>query len=139
MTTPQIAARVSSFVADLERLIRSAALETVQAALGGSSTARSAPSSARAPKATTTAKPATSALPRVKKEGRRSPEDVAKVARAIKAHLAEHPGEGVETISKHLGVKSKELALPLGNLLAAKSIRKQGQRRGTRYFVSDKK
>lgn len=143
MTTPAINARVASFVSDLEGLVRKAALESLQAALGGGAPARSASSStpskrpaAKAP----AAKPAPASKPSgvvAKRKGaRRSAEDVAASARAIKAHLLEHPGEGVETIAKHLGVPTKDLALPIINLLAAKSIRKEGQRRGTRYFVA---
>ena len=141
MSTPAISARVASFVSDLEGLVRKAALEAVQAALGGPATARSAPSSAPARKATAkapTAKPAPSkpAPWKPATRVRRSPEDVAASARAIKAHLASNPGQGVEAIAKALGVPSKDLALPIINLLGAKSIRKEGQKRGTRYFVA---
>ena len=143
MTPPAINARVASFVADLEGLVRKAALEAVQAALGGGAPARSAPSSARAPSAK--AKPATaspakpapaSTLPRVKKGTRRSPEDVARAVRAIKEFLTANPGSGAEQIAKGLGIASKELALPISNLLGAKSITKKGERRATRYFVA---
>lgn len=145
MTNPAIAARVASFVSDLEGLVRSAALEAAQAALRGTSVARKAPSSAPARKATTkpakatVAKPATPSKPSgvvAKTKGsRRSAEDVAASARAIKAHLSANPGQGVEAIAKALGVPSKDLALPIINLLGAKNIRKEGQKRGTRYFV----
>lgn len=152
MSTREIDARVSTFVSELESLIRKAALEAVQAALGGATPVKAAAPAPKAPKAKKPAAPAaaaapagpaaakaapsSSALPRVKKGTRRSPEDVAAAARAIKAHLASNPGQGVEAIAKALGAPSKDLALPILNLLGAKSIRKEGEKRGTRYFVS---
>jgi hypothetical protein len=169
MSTREIDARVSTFVSELETLIRAAALEAVQAALGAASAPKAAAPKApkakaaaakaskpaapkakapapkaseapapkaSAPAASAEAKAPASALPRVKKGTRRSAEDVAAAARAIKGHLAANPGQGVEAIAKALGVPSKDLALPIANLLGARSIRKEGEKRGTRYFVT---
>lgn len=191
MSNREIDVRVSTFVSELEALIRSAALEAVQAALGAAPTpkkAAAAPKASKpaapkankpaapkaskpaakasqaaaapkasqpapkasepaAPKATEASAPKASepkaaapakapALPVVKKGARRSAADVAAAARAIKAHLAANPGQGVEAIAKALGVPSKDLALPIANLLGARSIRKEGEKRGTRYFVT---
>jgi hypothetical protein len=131
MTTREIEARVASFVADLDALVRKAALEAVQSALGGATTPR-----VTSPSKKTSAAPAAKAsAPRAaKKGGKRDPEALAKLVETVKAHIGQHPGEGVETISKHLGVSSKEITLPIAKLLADKAITRKGQRRGTRYF-----
>ncbi|MBX7196134.1 MAG: DNA-binding protein [Sandaracinaceae bacterium] len=140
-------------MSELETLIRTAALEAVQAALGGASAAKqssltAAAAKPAAPKASGASSSAPKVAPspstqasvpavkRVKKGTRRSAEDVAAAARTIKAHLAAHPGQGVEAIAKALGVPSKDLALPITNLLGARSIRKEGEKRGTRYFLT---
>ena len=158
MSTREIDVRVSSFVSELETLIRAAALEAVQAALGAAQAPKAAAASPKpkaskpaakaseaAPKASEAAAPKASAaetsasaaaLPRVKKGARRSAADVAAAARAIKQHLTANPGQGVEAIAKALGAPSKDLALPIANLLGARSIRKEGEKRGTRYFVT---
>lgn len=133
MTSPEIERRVQAFVADLDGLVRKAALEAVQRALGGSPASAPARATAKAPspKAST---PKAAAPARARKGGKRDPKDLAKLVDAVRAHIAQHPGEGVETIGKHMGVKTKELALPIIKLLDAKAITRKGQRRGTRYF-----
>ena len=164
MSTREIDVRVSNFVSELETLIRAAALEAVQAALGAAQAPKAAAASpkpkapkaaakaskpaakaseaapkaseAAAPKATAAETSSAAALPRVKKGARRSAADVAAASRAIKQHLAANPGQGVEAIAKALGAPSKDLALPIANLLGARSIRKEGEKRGTRYFVT---
>lgn len=142
--TPEIERRIASFVADLDGLVRAAALEAVHAALGGTAaiakTARAA-AAKKAPKvATTTAPPAKpastkAAAPKVRGKGaKRDPKDLETLVDAVRTHISQHSGEGVEAISKHMGVSTKELALPIIKLLDAKKITRKGQRRGTRYF-----
>ncbi|MBN8609086.1 MAG: DNA-binding protein [Deltaproteobacteria bacterium] len=131
MTTREIEARVASFVADLDALVRKAALEAVQSALGGGATPRT---SSPSKKAAAPAAKASSAPRAAKKGGKRDPNALAKLVDAVKAHISLHPGEGVEAISKHMGVSSKEITLPITKLLADKTITRKGQRRGTRYF-----
>jgi hypothetical protein len=41
----------------------------------------------------------------------------------------------VENAGKAVGLSTKEMALPIRKLLAARSIRTEGQRRGTKYFA----
>jgi hypothetical protein len=109
----EIEARVASFVAEIEGSIRRAALASAARLLDD------APPAASVPKRT-----------------RRSPEDVARAAAAIEAHLAAHPGQGIEEIAKALGVSSKDLTAPIASLLNARSISKKGQTRATKYFVA---
>ncbi len=134
--TPEIERRIASFVADLDGLVRTAALEAVQAALGGKAPVAKAPA-AVAPKAAPAVKSAStkaSAPKAQRKGGKRDPQDLAKLVDAVAAHIAKNSGQGVETIAKYLGVSTKELALPIIKLLDAKKITRKGQRRGTRYF-----
>lgn len=44
------------------------------------------------------------------------------------------PGDGIEAISKALGVSTSELSLPVKKLLAEKSIRTKGHKRATKYY-----
>ncbi|MBX7193050.1 MAG: DNA-binding protein [Sandaracinaceae bacterium] len=133
MTNREIEARVAAFVADLDGLVRRAALEAVQSALGGAK-----PAPAAKPAAAKAAKPA--AKPVAKKKGaKRDPAALAKLVDTVKGHIGQHPGEGVEVIAKHLGVSSKELALPISKLLESKAITKKGEKRATKYFPAGKK
>lgn len=52
--------------------------------------------------------------------------------------VAKHPGLRIEEINRELGTSTKDLALPIRKLLAAKAIKTSGQRRSTKYFVSAK-
>ena len=70
-----------------------------------------------------------------KKRGRRSTEDLEKTATRILAYVKTHPGKGVTAIAKSLRRSSKDLKRPVQMLLAAKKLRTEGQRRGTRYFA----
>lgn len=45
-------------------------------------------------------------------------------------------GKRLEEIGKSLGAATKDLTLPVAKLLAARRLRKTGQKRGTRYFVA---
>ncbi len=129
--TPEIERRIQSFVTELDGLIRQAALEAVQVALAGSSPRATTTAAAKPAK---TVAPKSPAAPRRGKSGKRDPGDLAKLVDAVRAHIAQHPGEGVETIGKHMGVATKDLALPITKLLEAKHITRKGARRGTRYF-----
>lgn len=56
-------------------------------------------------------------------------------ARNARRLRREQPGQSVEQIGKALGVKTKDLALPIVRMVDEKKLSKQGQRRGTRYFA----
>jgi hypothetical protein len=53
----------------------------------------------------------------------------------IELHIRQNPGQGAEQIGKAVGLSTKDMALPIRKLLAARSIRTEGQRRGTKYFA----
>lgn len=138
MKNQDIEARVAAFVADLEGLVRQAALEAVRAALVG----ELAPAPQAAPAAKPAAsKPAPKAAPGkpARKGAKRDPKVLEKLVEAVKGHIAQHPGEGVETIAKHLGTSSKDITLPITKLLASKAITKKGEKRATKYYLAGKK
>lgn len=139
MTTRDIEARVAAFVADLDGLVRQAALEAVQAALGGAKPAPAKKAAAPAKAAAKAAAPAKAAAKPAKKGAKRDPKELEKLVEAVKAHITQHPGEGVETIAKQLNVSSKEITLPITKLLASKAISKKGEKRATKYYPAAKK
>ena len=137
--TAEIERRIASFVADLDGLVRSAALEAVQAALGGEAPAAKAAPAKAAPTnaAKAPAKPAVVKAPKAAAapKARKAAEADQKLVDAVAKHIAKHSGHGAATIATYLGVPSKDLALPLATLLEAKRITKKGKTRGTRYFA----
>lgn len=133
----QIESRIRSFVAELNVLVRQSALAAVQGALGGgtaSSSARRGPG--RPPKSAKAHAAPSAKLParRGKKGGKRPPALLAKTVEALRHHVAQHPGRRIEQIAPALGVKTKDLALPVHKLLAAKAITRKGQKRATTYW-----
>lgn len=123
----QITERVDAFVADLTDLIRQSAVEAVRETLEGGAAPRRAASGPRA------ARPARAQ--RSGKRIRRSPEELAKLSKAITKYLGSNPGSGVEQIAEGTGIPSAELKRPIALLLEEKSIKKKGQRRGTKYSL----
>jgi predicted transcriptional regulator len=53
--------------------------------------------------------------------------------------ITDNPGKRSEEINATLGTTTKDLALPLRQLVADKQITTKGQRRGMRYFASGRK
>jgi hypothetical protein len=133
----QISAHVQSFVTELTALVRSAALEAVQSALGGSpAPAKHGPgrpkaSVAKPAKAATTGKPKRRA-----KGARRSSEDVDATAAKFFEYVTANDGKRLEEISKALGIHTADLKLPAQKLLAAKADKTTGQKRGTKYHLA---
>jgi len=134
-TTPsdrELRERVDAFVDDLSELIRRAALEAVQEALGSEDVAVSR-GPGRPPKATREVAGPTSSF--AGKRLRRTAADLEALATDVLEFVRELPGEGVEAISRGIGVASKELKRPIQQLLAEGRLRTEGQRRGTTYHV----
>lgn len=137
----QINSRIQSFVAELADLVRVASLEAVLAALGGSAAPQlrgpgrpkgSGRKPGRPAKAASLAPPQRRAGRRV----RRSSEDVGATAAKLLAFVKAHDGKRLEEISKGLGIDSADLKLPAQKLIAAKSLRTTGQKRGTKYHLA---
>lgn len=129
----QIRALVDAFVADLSGLVRQSALEAVHDVLGGSAPAPAAPKrQSSAPKRAASAPK----KPKGGKRIRRSPEDLQAMADTVQAHVRQNPGQGIEQISRELGIPSAELKHPVSLLLSSNALRTEGQRRGTKYFAA---
>lgn len=135
-----IRALVDSFVDDLSQHIRAAALEAVRDALladGAPTTSRAAaPRRGRPKKA--------AAKPRGKggkggKRRRRSATEIAAAKSQILAHIKSNPGCAMGELTKSLGESAITIRAQVNELLSAGSIRKEGERRGTRYFAGKAK
>lgn len=125
----EIRARIEGFVSELSGLVKAAAVESVQQALGAGGTTAGRPARARAKTRLVVAR----AKPG--KRGRRPSEIVSKTAELVLAYVKAHQGQRLEEIGRGLKVDTKELKRPVANLMAAKELRTQGQKRGTRYFA----
>ncbi|UJR82891.1 hypothetical protein [Sandaracinus amylolyticus] len=106
---------IRSFTLDLQRLTRSAVVESVASALGSNG----------AP-ARRAAAPALGA-PRASAKG----DHTVRVLEQVRAT----PGIRVEQLAEKLARPSAELKPVVAKLVASGDLRKQGQRRGTRYYA----
>jgi hypothetical protein len=132
-----IRALVDSFVEQLTQQIRISALESVRdALLDGNASASAAPARRGhkpGPKPKTAAPKATK--PKRGKRGRRTPEEIEADKAAILAHVKSNPGTAMGDISAALGQDAETIRAQVNDLLKAKALRKEGERRGTRYFA----
>lgn len=71
---------------------------------------------------------------KVRKIARRSSEDIAKTQAAVFKFLKSHPGSKSGEICEAVGIEALELVVPLKKLLAAKQVKKKGERGSTTYF-----
>jgi hypothetical protein len=124
----QINQRVQSFVAEITELARKQAFETLSSALqgagllGGPGRGRNgAGRRGRAALASTAG-------------GRRSADQIEATCEALLSQIGSNPGQRIEQIGSAIGMRTKDLALPIRKLVAQKQIRTEGQRRATRYF-----
>lgn len=122
----EIRSRVESFASEIIALLRASAMEVVQDALGGGAT-REGRRGGRGGAASRRA----SAPP---KGAKRDPRVLEALTEKLGAFIKKNPGQRIEQIGKALGTPTKELALPVKKLLAAKRISTKGRRRATKYF-----
>lgn len=121
----QIEQRIQAFAQELNQLVRQAALEAVQDALGaGQRVARPSPArpGAKAPRARRGA------------GGRRSSQQMERMMRSVRDQVAANPGIRMEQLSDAVGASTAELRLPVTKLLQQGAIRKKGEKRATEYF-----
>jgi hypothetical protein len=135
----QIQQRIESFVSELEALVRQAALEAVQQALGGAGSAARVTVKAAPAKVSAAPAPKAAAAPAAKRGSRkkgekRAPAEIAALTAKLGAYVKAHPGQGIEAIAKGMGRPTSELTLSINKLLATKSIKKTGEKRATKYF-----
>jgi len=132
-------ARIDAFLSEITGVVKKAALEAVTSALSdGAVPQRRGPGrpkgSGAAPAAAAAAPKSAPAKP--KKRGKRTTEEVDRMADTVCAYIKAHPGQGLEAIGRGLGMPTKELKLPITKLNEAKALKTTGQRRGMKYFVA---
>jgi hypothetical protein len=120
----EIRARVEAFAADLIDLIKSSALDVVHAALGQPHDARRRGSLIGV----------AGRLSGREKGAKRDPQVLDALVERLGAFVIKNPGKRIEEIGSELAIPTKELALPVKKLIAAKRITTKGQRRATTYY-----
>lgn len=128
----QIQARVQEFSNELSALVRAAALEAVEQVLGGQSAPLIAGATLAGRKMRLPARAAGGQGKRVRRTQAALDADKA----AFLGYVSSNPGQRLEEISAGMQVDSKHLKRPVTLLLEEKKLRKEGERRGTRYFVA---
>ena len=121
---------IQEFVANLRQAIVEDAAEMFRLAAGGAVRGKSGPK----PKAAALAGTAKSRLTQ-RKGAKRTSEEIEAQAATILGYLKKNPLQGAEHIGAALGMTTSELALPVKSLLAKKSLKTVGQKRGTKYSV----
>jgi hypothetical protein len=64
---------------------------------------------------------------------KRTPEALKLVVEEVFAVIQRHPGERIEQLAERAGLTTKEMALPIKKLRAAKRLTVAGSKRATRY------
>lgn len=131
-----IASLAEDFVAQVLRALHTASLSDL-AAIGAGTPARRGPG--RPPKSAG-APAAAAAAPRGRRGGRRrrTAADLEALGSRVTELLRSNPaGLRAESIRDSLNIARKELPRAISQLLSSGSIRKEGQKRATTYFVGE--
>jgi hypothetical protein len=130
----------ASFAEEVVRAIQGSSLQELLGEVAAPRARRSAPAASSGPAsaAVETAKAPRAGSPlRRGRLKRRSAQDIASTLDGIVSLLKQHSaGLRAEQIRKELDMLAKELPRPLAEGLAAKVLRKKGQKRATVYFVA---
>jgi hypothetical protein len=127
---------VSSFINDITKLARQAALDTLAEALAG--VGGTVISDLRFPSARGGRRGKGAVYgSRRPKGAKRAQGEIEKLKDAVLSHIKEHPGERIEQINGHMGTRTSDLSLPLKKLIADGAVRTEGDRRATKYFPGD--
>lgn len=122
---------ITKFETDLTAELKRHALQSVTGLLSGVVMGEPVKVNGRAKAVTNGAAPKRAR----KKGGKRTPEALVALTAALLKVIKMAPGSSIEGIGKSMGVPTKELALPVQKLWAAKAIRTKGQKRVTKYFA----
>jgi hypothetical protein len=139
----QIRERIQLFIAELTTLIKQSAVKSVRDALGNGDTEISVrrgigrSGRGRAKRSAGMLGEGVVAKRRGgrKKGAKRSPKQLENITSKLLAHIKANPGQRIEEVAGHIGMKTKELTLPIKKLVAEKKITKKGEKRATTYFV----
>ncbi|MEO8903434.1 MAG: hypothetical protein ABI488_14575 [Polyangiaceae bacterium] len=127
----QIRSRVEAFAEELSALIRDSAMDTVRTALGGTATPRRG---ARGGRAAASPAPVRGSSRREKGQ-KRDPGEIERLTDRLLDYVQGNAGQRIEQIAAGMGTVTKELNLPVKNLIAQKSLKTKGQKRATQYFA----
>jgi hypothetical protein len=129
MNTKQLDAAVSShidqFLVSMSTLVRQAAVEAVKEALGAGGEMVAAP----AKRGPGRPRKVAAATPAAGEE---------KVAGEVLTYVRSSPGQPLEEIGRGMGTDTAGLKRPTQGLLAARALRTEGPKRGTKYFPGGK-
>jgi hypothetical protein len=117
--------RIHEILEDFAAQIRSEIQRQAMAALGGGSAHARGTSNGHVAKARVAAVG--------HKGAKRDPRFLEKLQGQLLSFIQGHPGLRIEQINKQLGTHTKDLALPIRKLIAAKAIKTTGERRATTY------
>jgi hypothetical protein len=135
-----IASLASTFARQVVALIGTAQVaELVAIASSGKGPSAKAAPAAASPSASRGAAPRVAAAAakkpaRPRKGGRRSSTEILAELDRIVASVAAAPGQRSEEIQKKLGIASKDIERPISIGLSKGLLRKEGEKRATRYF-----
>jgi hypothetical protein len=119
---------IQEFVSNLRQAIAEDAAEMFRVAAGGAVRGKPGPK----PKVGSAVGKA-KAAPSKRKGGKRTSDEIEAQAATILSYLKKNPQHGAEQIGAALRMTTSELALPIKSLLAKKSLKTVGQKRGTKY------
>jgi hypothetical protein len=119
----QIRDRITAFVQELDHLVRKSTLEALQSVL----------SSSRGAAPARRGRPAGAARGPGRPRGGSS--NLEEATAKIVAHVQANDGQGIGAIADATGIDLKTAKKAAGALLAAGSLKKSGQKRGTVYHV----
>jgi len=128
----EIRSRIESLATELAGMIRQGALESVQAALGGNGAApaRRGPGRPRG-----RGRPKGSGARKARGRGRPLSAATEALVPKVLAQVKATEGQGVSDIAKALRVNVERVKPVMAKLLAAKQVKKTGQKRGTKYHA----
>jgi hypothetical protein len=125
----RVEALIRDFASQLQELIREQlsmdVTAAVQASLGGAPARRGKGAKNGAVRA-----------PSRDKGGKRTPEEIEKIAARLLTYISSNPGQRSEQIAAATKISTGELALPIKRLLADKKVKASGKARGTTYAAT---
>jgi hypothetical protein len=128
----RIEQRIRAFADELRALIREAAHQAIDEALGATTTPTS--TSRRSNAKPTSSKTRRRPSP---KGTRRTTDQMQRDLDALREHVRRHPGMTALEISAALGMANREITRPIKKLIAAGDVRKTGVKSSTRYYPTD--
>ena len=125
--------KIDLFVSEINAVVRQAAVEAVQDALGGGTASSQGRGSGRGRSASSGSRR------RSGKRVRRSAADLEMLTKKIVSFVAANPGGRLGDVAKGLGEETKDVRRPAFQLVEDGALRTEGERGGTRYFPGKEK